>query len=154
MIFEHWAFDLRFWIIRSLKNWWPMGKSSVSTTWEKRQRKILRPKLRFEAVQVWPVTRKSSMKRKIYFVLLNAIGAQSSNDNIWMNFREQDLHRDVFIFNFQGFRIGISDRLEHMMNNMTKLSFWRGRIWTRHWWFKWYRHVKCIRNTPDFSSQL
>ena len=44
------------------------------------------------------------MKRKIYFVLLNAIGAQSSNDNIWVNFREQDLHRDVFIFNFQRFR--------------------------------------------------
>ena len=39
------------------------------------------------------------MKRKIQFALLNLIGAQSS-ENAWMNFREQDLHRDVFRLNF------------------------------------------------------
>ena len=40
------------------------------------------------------------MKRKIQFALLNLIGAQSSNDG-WMNFREQDLHRNVFRLNFR-----------------------------------------------------
>ena len=58
------------------------------------------------------------MKRKIYFVLLNAIGAQSSNDNIWMNFREQDLHRDVFIFNF-----------------------WRLKIVKYTWWTIWQSYL-------------
>ena len=40
------------------------------------------------------------MKRKIQFALLNLIGAQSSDDG-WINFREQDLHRNVLRLNFR-----------------------------------------------------
>ena len=34
-------------------------------------------------------------KSKVYFALLNFLGVQSADD-LWVNFREQDLHRKVF----------------------------------------------------------
>ena len=36
-------------------------------------------------------------KSKVFFVLLNFLGVQSTHD-IWINFREQDLHRTMFRF--------------------------------------------------------
>ena len=35
---------------------------------------------------------------KVYFALLNFLGVQSTDHDLWINFREQDLHRTAFRF--------------------------------------------------------
>ena len=38
------------------------------------------------------------IRSKLYFALLNLYSAQFTDDNLWMNFREQDLHRHVIVY--------------------------------------------------------
>ena len=49
---------------------------------------------------------------KLNFALLNLYTAQFTDANLWMNFREQDLHRHVIVYNISmlAFIMGRSDR--------------------------------------------